>query len=38
MNELPRPDMMFGLKVVLAATDFSARSDRAVRQIGRAHV
>lgn len=32
MNELPRPDMMFGLKVVLAATDFSARSDRAVRR------
>ncbi|NEW87206.1 universal stress protein [Rhodopseudomonas sp. WA056] len=32
MNELPRPDTMSGLKVVLAATDFSARSDRAVRR------
>jgi nucleotide-binding universal stress UspA family protein len=32
MNELPRPTTTTGLKVVLAATDFSARSDRALRR------
>lgn len=32
MHEMPRPRTTSDLKVVLAATDFSARSDRAVRR------